>query len=321
MTVSNYVIVFFTFFFQERKLGAKYPSTNNPKPSLICAIETRVVQSSNIEIGDHVVFHRLLYDHHGIITNNDGSNFEVIEPAKTRASSIVLTRSSRTFDSMIKGNVSVVNYQASNRSPKRVTASRANEIYEKSRKNPEYYTYNLIGNNCEHFATFCATGEAYSLQVVDFGSRGLPVYIRLKLQEIIGWGKKQSNPCICIPCKNIESKHDIKRGDIIKFFEDDIRQQAVILDIISHTTTTVRCSVAHCDSCASSSSKEIKKKDLDITFEKLFYKLNFESSVFDIENPDDVVKKSNALDEYSRQMAGSLTDACNRFPIWCKLKL
>ena len=43
------------------------------------------------------------------------------------------------------------------------------EIVEKARyylKNPEKWDeYSLVFNNCEHFATFCATGEKSSVQV------------------------------------------------------------------------------------------------------------------------------------------------------------
>lgn len=350
MTVSTYLIVIFIFFFQQsdlelirireksfhtpvqdipsRQTITAQGSDKQSRSPLICLKKTQVQSSDELEIGDHVVFHRVFYDHHGIITNKVGSKFDVIEPTRRdsgsdSASSIVkgkakLTLSSKTFD-FKKGDISVVEYTS--RNSKSDTALEAKRIYEESRKQPESYKYNLFTNNCEHFATYCATGKMYSLQVADFGSRGLPSYIKKKLKFKIKGDKEQRNQYICIPCEDIKSKNDIKKGDIIEYFENDIRCRVVVHNTFGPTSETVSCRVAHCITSASSSGKEIKKEDIVITFEKLFYKLNFESSEFDIDEPDVVVEKSNEQEEYSRQMAGSLTDACSQFPIWCKLKL
>lgn len=125
-----------------------------------------------------MVFHRLLYDHHGIITDKHGQTFEVIEAKKERGK-VQLTCSEIIFD-FKKDNVSVATY--SERHSKQDTANRAVCLYEESKKDPHSYTYNLFTNNCEHFATYCATGIMYSLQVADFTSRGLPSYIKSKFE-------------------------------------------------------------------------------------------------------------------------------------------
>lgn len=44
----------------------------------------------------------------------------------------------------------------------------------------EEANYNLLFNNCEHFATWCKVGRAYSLQVRDF----IPILSRLKIENL-----------------------------------------------------------------------------------------------------------------------------------------
>jgi hypothetical protein len=46
--------------------------------------------------------------------------------------------------------------------------------------------YSLIGGNCEHFATWCATGVAASQQVVDWISAETGAEYLVSLEELIG---------------------------------------------------------------------------------------------------------------------------------------
>lgn len=289
---------------------------------LICVKQTRVNSFDELEIGDHLVFHRTLYDHHGILTKKHRGCFQVAEATKTDSESTALIKkvklqlSWKTLDSE-EGGVSVATYL--NRIiSKPNTALRAVQLYEESTRDPTFYQYNLFSNNCEHFATYCATGKMYSLQVEDFRSRALPLHIKERLRSRITGENKQSENYRCIPCENIESENDVEKGDIIEYFENDIWHHALVIDTLRHTPNDVICSVMHCKSCASSSGRKIKEEDIVITFKKLFYKLNYESSGFDIHGPDDAVKI--AREKYTTEIAESLTNACSQFPIWCKLK-
>lgn len=273
-----------------------------------------------------MVFHRVLYDHHGILIKKREGHFQVVEAAKTDPGSkaslmsggkVKLKLSWHKIDSK-KGGVSVASYLGRTIS-KPDTALRALRLYNKSTTDPAFYQYHLFSNNCEHFATFCATKTMYSLQVADFVSRALPSYVEARLRFRIMGENEQSKNYICIPCDNIESKDDVEKGDVIEYFENDIWHHALVIDTLRHTSNDVSCSVAHCESCASSSGKKITQEDIVIPFKKLFYKLNFESSGFDIHGPDDAVKI--AREKNTRHMAKSLKNACSQFPIWCKLKL
>lgn len=135
--------------------------------------QTPVNSSDKLEIGDHVVFHRFFYDHHGIIISKNGQTFGVIEAKKNEGGKVQLAYSEIIFD-FEKDKVSVASY--TERYSKQETARRAFCIYDESRKHPGSYIYNVFTNNCEHFATFCATGIRYSLQVADLFSWFAVVY-------------------------------------------------------------------------------------------------------------------------------------------------
>lgn len=322
MTVSDYVIFVFYIFFQDLKLHLikiqnLQGRDQHGKSPLTCVKQTRVNSSDELEIGDHVVFRRTLYDHHGIIVYKKGSDFEVVEPTKTSIfkDKAKLQHSKTTFNFRDE-DVRVVKY--TDRLSKKDTASLAMQIYKKSIEHPGSYKYNLFTNNCEHFATFCATGRMHSLQVADFGSRSLPSYIKDRLKKKFGISEEnEQRKCfLCIPSNTIESKNGVKKGDIIGYLENNIWHHAVVNGILESTNTAVTCSVAHCNSCGPNPDKKITNENIVIAFKTLFYKLDFESSQFDIHEPGAVV--SNAIE--GRHMAESLTDACSQFPSLCKLK-
>lgn len=199
------MIIFFNIFFQKRDLlliqiqeeisrvrhtaspdtqtGQTNTAQGRDQQSRIRVTKTRVNSSDKLEIGDHVVFHRLFYDHHGIIIDKNGHTFRVIEAkkeddSKPMASSLFGGKAQLTCSEIIfdfkKDNVSVASY--TERHSKQETARRAICIYDESRKHPGSYNYNVFTNNCEHFATFCATGIMYSLQVADIFSWFAVVY-------------------------------------------------------------------------------------------------------------------------------------------------
>lgn len=186
----------------------------------ICVTQTRVNSFDELEIGDHLVFHRTLYDHHGILTRKLRGRFHVVEAAKTGPGLIKLKLSWQKLDSE-EGGVSVASY-LDRIIPRRETVIRAQRCYEKSTKDPDFYKYNLFSNNCEHFATYCATGRMYSLQVIDFRSRPLLSYIKERLKFKLTRTNEQSKHYICIPCENTEIENDVYKRNIITYLDKDI---------------------------------------------------------------------------------------------------
>lgn len=181
----------------------------------LCVKKISVSSPDQLDIGDHVVFHRFSYDHHGIITDKDGCRFEVAEATKeSLGGEVKLTCSWKRFENPVTG-VSKVDY--SHYSSKQQTAQRAKDSYENIKANPGSYKYKLFTNNCEHFATYCATGEMYSQQVEEFLSLDWISFIKSKI------GKKDGNQTVCIPCRDIKNNNDFKKRDIIDFYLDGNR--------------------------------------------------------------------------------------------------
>jgi hypothetical protein len=48
---------------------------------------------------------------------------------------------------------------------KRITVKRAYDLLNIQETSTRAIIYNILVNNCEHFATWCVTGEAESIQV------------------------------------------------------------------------------------------------------------------------------------------------------------
>lgn len=94
----------------------------------------------------------------------------------------------------------------------------------------------------------------------------------------------------CILCENIENENDVNKGDIIEYFENDIWYYVLVIDILRNILNDVICSVVYCKLCVFLFGRKIKKEDIVIIFNKLFYKLNFELFGFDIYGLDDIVK-------------------------------
>ena len=105
--------------------------------------------------GDHIYVRRngLLYSHHGIyagegaVINYKGADKEKRDPA------VILTEIENFLNG---GRLRRRNYK------KRLPHSESLRI---AREHLSEKGYSLPGNNCEHFATYCATGKKKSLRV------------------------------------------------------------------------------------------------------------------------------------------------------------
>lgn len=305
---------------------AQRPDQQQTEDRMICVKYIPVNDATDLDIGDHVVLHRSTYDHHGIITNKRNElTFQITEATNTGSGffSASIVRGKANIRQIWvqfnfqKHRVSVADYTRY-RLPKAQTVSLANEIYDESTKRPGSYKYNLITNNCEHFATFCATGKMYSLQVEEFVSNGFKSLIRSLFIHESRRNNETCLKCIGIPCVNIKSEDDVKKGDIIKYLEVNVWHHAVVIKTYSSSPTnkTVNCFVAHHNSCTPLSSKKIETKDIIIRFEDNFYIVNYASSQYGVSeyNPEEVWKR--AVDKIGKTF---VANECSHFPIWCKI--
>lgn len=137
---------------------------------------------------------------------------------------------------------------------------------------------------------------------------------------------------ICKPCYEmnktllsvtpirIDSKNDVQQGDIIKFPCDDCWEDAVVLRTNNPTKKTLDCVIAHYTLCASSSyqTKTIMTENKTIQFGEV-YKLNYESSEFEVYEPKVVVRRAQS--RVGEQKFASFSNESSHFTRWCKLKV
>lgn len=120
-----------------------------------------IAEMSSLERGDHLAVEEKYlfktYFHHGIYL---GTNFQVADFGSIHSNRIASKKDLLLF----KGKQCLFRYiypPDTCREPEAV-ASVAEEVVE----NPDLWgPYDVLKNNCEHFATRCKVGSAYSIQV------------------------------------------------------------------------------------------------------------------------------------------------------------
>jgi cell wall-associated NlpC family hydrolase len=111
------------------------------------------LSKEDLSLGDHIYVKRLLYSHHGIYAG-DGKVIHYTGEEKEKKDPSV--RETEINDFLKGGKLKKRNYKR--RLPSYETLSLAKEhLFDKC--------YSLTLNNCEHFATYCATGKKKSNQV------------------------------------------------------------------------------------------------------------------------------------------------------------
>ncbi|WAR10083.1 hypothetical protein MAR_035159, partial [Mya arenaria] len=133
------------------------PDRGNPWMHCMECVRREVVFTiDQLKVGDHIVFYGYTYDHHGIVTkiNRQLKSIKVIEATNTFLGSmfgIIRFQKARIIESVKRPNF------------KRKYTN--NKIVQWARKLARDYKYNVFNNNCEHFATECVTGHAFSAQI------------------------------------------------------------------------------------------------------------------------------------------------------------
>lgn len=118
--------------------------------------------------GDQVKVRRGWYDHHGIDAG-DGTIIHLRgEPGRQRGS-IVVRVSALDF---AQGNPLTIVDSPASFDAERIVARAASRIGETG--------YNILLGNCEHFASWCRTGRATSLQVQEAALHGMRMGIMVR---------------------------------------------------------------------------------------------------------------------------------------------
>lgn len=305
-----------------------------------CVQAIPVSSPKEIKVGDHVVFRRVIFDHHGIIISKANDEFGIIEATNTACRALLgmfklcggnakIQSSKRKFD-FDKERICVVKYNK--RHSKRKTIKRAEKFESRSEK----FKYNLIHNTCEHFATYCVTKKKIKVQVSKlrlvwelFWSSG---FVGLSNEKIRN-EKAKKKGLICEDCyelnKNIldvekipiRSNDDVHTGDIIQYTYWNLWHEAVVLAVgnpeIGQTNLT--CTIAHYACCGAFSDRSIVEDEKVIQLDGKCFKLNYNAPKYDIYYPDEVVMR--ARERIGEKCFFLFSNDSSHFARWCKLTL
>lgn len=111
--------------------------------------------------GDHIKFKRGIYSHHAVVVDVyvDTNSYKVIHFTGEKKSG----RAAEITEEILKfeiEKITLIRYRYG-RLGRHITVKRAYDLLTSTRT----IIYNILVNNCEHFATWCVTGEAESIQV------------------------------------------------------------------------------------------------------------------------------------------------------------
>lgn len=316
-----------------------------------CVKTVPVASCDDLEPGDHVIFCGTVYDHHGILHSKEGNTLKIIEATNTVPGLIigVLRRgiwgkaniwiTKKEFDFRIT-TVCVVEYKY--RCTKKKTVQRAEDFY-RNIANAGKYRYNLLGNNCEHFATYCATGKHFSVQVSKVELMR-DMFLETKFlgfnDELARNNALFEKHLICKECydmnkvflgvsvKPVVSAEDITKGDIIRFSYWNFWHEAVILEKEEKEEeeeneeidqNIVVCSIAHYAFFGPFSFRTIAEEKIKIRLDGQTFKLEYKSPQYSVYEPDEVVERARR--RVGEQLFSFYSNDSSHFVRWCKLTL
>lgn len=302
-----------------------------------CVKVVSATSSSDIEAGDHVVVRKPMYDHHLIIISKcrGKNNFEIAEATNSflgavsssfkGKSAVAITM--RTFD-FEKDSIGVVVYNK--RLPKSETVELALYLQEAIHKD---FKYNLLKYNCEHFATYCVTGEKFSGQVIKVKAT-TSLFWKSRFDGIGNESLRNdelfSRGLLCSECYEtsidnldvnvveIKSESDIQTGDIIQYRYWRLWHDAVVLSKIKATKSTVVLSIAHYAFCGPMSYRTIREEVVTFRLNGSCRRLDYTFPKFRVYPPEEVVK--HALSRIGEQLFVFFSNDSSHFARWCKLK-
>lgn len=309
-----------------------------------CVKAIPVFSPNGIRPGDHVILSGAVYDHHGIIISksDDGETFQIIEASNTFSGVVIglsklfggkakIQSSSKKFD-FEREKICVVEYR-NRRYSKNETIRRAIDILSGLEESVKY-KYDLFYNNCEHFATYCVTGQNFSVQVTKFrltwklfwnkGFFGIS-------DELARNEKEFEHKIICSDChtmnkqllgvrvKPIVMESDVEKGDIIRYSYWNLWHEAVVLEKTKTSKNSVVCSIAHYTFCGIFSHRTIKEEKFVIWLDGRCSKLEYAWPQYNVHDPEEVVNR--ARKRLGEQLFVFFSNDSSHFARWCKLKL
>ncbi|XP_052083691.1 uncharacterized protein LOC127721044, partial [Mytilus californianus] len=305
-----------------------------------CVKAIPVISACEIQEGDHIVFAGTVYDHHAIVESKlPDKRFEIIEATNTIfgvATGVFLgkkariRKSTRLFNFATQ-NLRVVSYRVRPFTRKE-TAQRARHVVEGDGTNGKY-DYDLLENNCEHFATYCVTGRKFSIQVTKFRLTSSLFwksgFIGIS-DESIRNEKQYENGIICKQCfeinrqlfkvnvRPIEKAEDVQKGHIIWYSYWNLWHDAVILDLKYVDNSYVTCYIAHYAFCGIFMHRTIIRDELIVYFVGSFKILEYDPPDYNVYDVETVIERASG--RLGEQQFIFFSNDSSHFSRWCKLK-
>ncbi|CAG2225213.1 unnamed protein product [Mytilus edulis] len=201
-----------------------------------------------------------------------------------------------------------------------------------TKSNPDF-KYNLLNNNCEHFTTWCVTGQGLSLQIRKirmvkglFANQGFQGIGDETLRNKIEFEKGM----LCAPCfernekilnvtkQPIKSKSDVEIGDIITYTYYRCWHSAVILEMVKSHDSLLECKIAHYAFRGLHRHRKIREETFRIPFDGSVKVTDF-STDYTVYAPEEVVERARR--KLGEKRYDHFSNDSSHFARWCKLKL
>ncbi|VDI08193.1 Hypothetical predicted protein [Mytilus galloprovincialis] len=305
-----------------------------------CVKAIPVFSANEIQEGDHIVFAGTVYDHHAIVESKlPDKKFEIIEATNTifgvatglfLGKKALIGKSTKLFNFATQ-NLRVIAYRVRPFTRKE-TAQRARDFVAGDGTSGKY-DYDLLDNNCEHFATYCVTGRKFSIQVTKFRLTSSLFwksgFIGIS-DESVRNEKQYEHGIICKQCfeinrqlfnvnvKPIVQAGDVQKGNILRYSYWNLWHDAVILEIKDVKESHVTCFIAHYAFCGIFSHRTILREELIVYFDSGFKILDYSPPDFNVYDVETVIERASG--RLGEQQFIFFSNDSSHFSRWCKLK-
>ncbi|CAG2222491.1 unnamed protein product [Mytilus edulis] len=318
-----------------------------------CIKPVQVKTWKEINIGDHIILSRSFYDHHAIVikviepkddtsdqidlelihqTNSTmGAFWDKIRPLGSLAK---LQRKIETVD-LKRDIVMICKYWGS------IKPSSPEEVVKRAIGALDVdqvgFRYDIIDNNCEHFASWCVTGTRLSVQIrkvtivlkiffkLGKGFRGLSdELLRNQVEYDHGMLCKRcferNKKMLSVPKIKVLKKDQIQKGDIILYSYFKLLHCSVVIDVLKRKDKYIKCEIAHYAFKGPFTQKRIQSDILKVPFNGSVSIFDYsQSTEFKTYDPEEVVCR--ARERLGEQMFSYFSNDSSHFARWCKLKL
>ena len=310
-----------------------------------------VVAGDDIQPGDHIVYAGTVYDHHAIVASVKASKKE---PNNKNKRNVTVIHASNTITGLFAGlkffsgkakilrkeeeldlqktKIIKVNYMFKKYSPGEIVKRAIHELDNLNTAEAKF-EYHLFKSNCEHFATWCVTGQRGSVQVGK-------LILTMKLLWSVGLrgiGDEQirnyeayNSGMLCescfernkmfseVPKRPITSPEDVGVGDIITFSYYRLDHDAIVMNIKETNSSHLEVVIAHYAFCGLFWHRTIKQEPLTIPLDGTMTAVDYSDTEYSIRSPEDVVERAQR--RLGEQLFTFFANDSSHFARWCKLK-